>query len=217
MNVKEWFLEHKVYGLVAAFIALGCLYYFIIYQPEASTNQVISKIEKNDVPIEDDKSQNEDKQKQREKVEFIMVDLKGEIKNPGVYQSNQKERVIDVIERAGGLTDKADERQVNFAAHVQDEMVIYIPEKGAINNLPVETANPTASASDNGTSNGKININNADEIKLQNLPGIGPSKAAMIVEYRKENGPFKGVEDLKKISGIGDKTFEKLKDSITVQ
>jgi competence protein ComEA len=78
------------------------------------------------------------------------------------------------------------------------------------------TVNPSNTGGTSGNQ-AKINLNKADETQLQNLPGIGPSKAAAIIEYRETSGLFKNVEDLKEISGIGDKTFEKLKDLITVQ
>jgi competence protein ComEA len=198
------------------------VYYFYLYQPETTKEQGITGIEasspsmvQNETNL--DKSQNEPANQEKKDVDII-VDVKGAIKQPGVYHSNQNERVIDVIGRAGGLTDNADQTQVNFAAHVQDEMVIYIPAKGEVaagshgnSSVSIGTTNGA------GAQDGKININKADENELQNLPGIGPSKAASIIQYRQENGLFQNIEDLKKISGIGDKTFEKLKDSISVQ
>ncbi|PFO03837.1 competence protein ComEA [Bacillus sp. AFS076308] len=150
--------------------------------------------------------------------ENIMVDVKGQVNRPGVYQSNTGERVIDVIGRAGGLTEQADQTQVNFAEHVEDEMVIYIPGKGEEgSSLPSSIGTSGTVSSADGQKQGKININKADEQELQNLPGIGPAKAAAIIEFRNTSGPFKAIEDLKNISGIGDKTFEKLKDLIAVK
>jgi competence protein ComEA len=221
--VKAWITRYKFYLMACALIVLGIVYYFYIYQPETTKEQGITGIEESSPPMvqnksEQDKSQNDPANQEKKDVDVI-VDVKGAIKQPGVYHSNQNERVIDVIGRAGGLTDNADQTQVNFAAHVQDEMVIYIPAKGEV------SAGPPVNGSDSiGTTNGgagaqggKININKADENELQNLPGIGPSKAASIIQYRQENGLFQSIEDLKKISGIGDKTFEKLKDSISIQ
>jgi competence protein ComEA len=199
-------------------IVFGCAYYFFIYQPSPSTNQTISQLEKNTQLEVDEKIKTEPKEDLKPKVETIMIDVKGEIKKPGVYQSNQGERVIDVIKQAGGLTDKADESQINFAAHVQDEMVVYIPAKGEISaNLSPDLSSFPSTATSSSQETKKINLNKADETELQNLPGIGPSKAASIISYRSENGPFRSIDDLKKISGIGEKTFEKLKESIMVQ
>lgn len=204
-------------------MVFGGGYYFFIYQSTQSSEKALSKLEKNDQFEAEQKiktnSQPEPQPEPQPKiVETIMIDIKGEIKKPGVYQSNKEERVMDVINRAGGLTEKADESQVNFAAHVQDEMIIFIPAKGQVS--PIPSQNPSGgitSANGAGPKSNKINLNTADENELQNLPGIGPSKATAIVAFRNENGPFQSIEDLKKISGIGDKTFEKLKDSIMVQ
>ena len=93
-------------------------------------------------------------------------------------------------------------------------MVIYIPEIGAD---PVELSQFSPSGQNQSQGDGKVNINKADANALQTLPGIGPSKADAIIEYRETNGSFQTVEDLLNISGIGEKTFEKLKDLITVQ
>lgn len=216
--MKAFLVKYKFYLLIAVFISLGGFYYFFIYQGSPVSNQLMDESGKNPAYKKDDTDQKE-QQPKPEKAETVMVDVKGEIKQPGVYTSNSMERVIDVIQRAGGLTDKADESQVNFAAHVQDEMVIFIPAKGAQNpNSVISNTSQADSSGNNGTNqSGKININKADANELQNLPGIGPAKAAAIIQYREENGPFKTMEDLKNISGIGDKTFEKLKEAIAVQ
>jgi competence protein ComEA len=216
--LKDLLIQYKFYVLLLLLLVFGCAYYFFIYQPNPSSKQTISQLEKNTQPDMEEKIKIEPKEELKQKVETIMIDVKGEIKNPGVYQSNQGKRVIDVINQAGGLTDKADESQINFAAHVQDEMVIYIPAKGEINaNLSPELSSIPSTATGSSKETNKININKADETELQNLPGIGPSKAASIISYRNENGPFQTIDDLKNISGIGDKTFEKLKESIMVQ
>lgn len=119
------------------------------------------------------------------------------------------ERVIDVIERAGGFRENADSLQVNLSQRVHDEMVIYVPVQGE--NIPVSTLLPAPAGTSN---NGKININTASATELETLPGIGPQKAEAIIQYREENGPFQKAEDLMKVSGIGEKTFEKLKEHI---
>jgi competence protein ComEA len=212
--VKDWLVEHKITVLVVVIIALGGFYYFYVNDtPEtAPTNSLSIEEKPQGEEKEIDKTQ---PAKQQELPEKIMVDVKGQIKLPGVYQANADERVIDVISRAGGLTDKADQTQVNFAEHVQDEMIIYIPSKGE-DGIPSPSSGTNPMASSGNQKESKININKADETELQNLPGIGPAKAAAIIEYRNTNGPFKAIEDLKNISGIGDKTFDKLKDLLAI-
>jgi competence protein ComEA len=213
--MKDWLLEHKFYVVIAFVIGLSSIYYFYNTQDVPVASESLS-IEKKLGEEREEKTNNSQKESQ-EKTEQIMVDVKGQIKQPGVYQANTGERVIDVISRAGGLTDQADQTQINFAEHVADEMVVYVPAKGEAAGAiagAIDKQNTTGSQSQEP---GKININKADSTELQNLPGIGPSKAAAILEYRNTNGPFKTVEDLKNISGIGDKTFEKLKDLIVVR
>ena len=209
--MKDWLIEHKISVVIGIFIAIGFYYFYVSDYGKPSPVNTLSLEEK--IQTDENGIENTQPDKQPELPAKIMVDLKGQIKQPGVYQANTDERVIDVISRAGGLTDKADQGQVNFAEHVKDEMIIYIPAKGET--APISSGSTTSlSVGDQKTA--KININKADETELQNLPGIGPAKAAAIVEYRNTSGPFKVVEDLKNISGIGDKTFEKLKDLISI-
>jgi competence protein ComEA len=210
--MKDWMNEHKIYLIIAVIIAFAALYYFL---EERKSSSEINVEEIVPTAIIEEEEVIQPTQNQTKVAESFIVDVKGQVKMPGVYSSSPEERVIDVVQRAGGLTENADESKVNFAEHVQDAMVIYIPAKGEEGNIPQElTSNPSDTG---GTKQGKINLNKADENELQNLPGIGPSKAAAIMEYRETNGPFKSVEDLKNISGIGDKTFDKLKDLISVQ
>jgi competence protein ComEA len=211
--LKDWVYEHKLYVIITAIIALAAIFYFFEEGKSSDTN--IENIVPQEIQEEKDAPQ---PQKQIQETISIMVDVKGQVKLPGVYSSSQGERVIDVINRAGGLTENADESQVNFAQHVQDAMVIYIPAKGEEGiALPPGSTGNTSETTGGSSNQAKINLNKADENELQNLPGIGPSKAAAILEYRETNGQFKNVEDLKNISGIGEKTFDKLKDLITVQ
>jgi competence protein ComEA len=210
--MKDWMYEHKIYLIIAVIIAFVTGYYFL---EERKSSSEINVEEIVPTEINEEEEAAKPLENQIQETESLIVDVKGQVKMPGVYSSSQEERVIDVVQRAGGLTENADESKVNFAEHVQDAMVIYIPAKGEEGSVPQGlTSNPTDTG---GTKQGKINLNKADENELQNLPGIGPSKAAAIMEYRVTNGPFKSVEDLKNISGIGDKTFDKLKDLITVQ
>ena len=151
----------------------------------------------------------------------VLVDVKGAVMHPGVYSLNEEQRIIDAVQLAGGYSTEADTQLINHAQKVQDEMVIYIPMKGE--KLDEVTSGfvsmPIAGSSAEGESakEGKVNLNIADEAALTTLSGIGPSKAQSIISYREENGGFQTIEDLKKVTGIGDKTYEKLKDLITVK
>ncbi|WP_342541146.1 helix-hairpin-helix domain-containing protein [Heyndrickxia sp. FSL K6-6286] len=142
----------------------------------------------------------------------IIVDLKGEIVNPGIYEANDGERVQDLITKAGGFSKNADKLKVNLAQKVKDEMVIYVPKIGE--EINVSLFDEAESTTNN--SEGKVNINSANKDQLQTIPGIGPSKADAIIEYREQKGEFKKIEEIKNVTGIGEKTYEKLKDSISI-
>lgn len=150
---------------------------------------------------------------------IIKVDVKGAVKSPGIFTAQAGDRVIDLISAAGSFTDKADKDKVNFAQIVEDQMVIYVPEigeedKGYLENMQVGSSGDAVSG---GTSGGLVNLNTATQEDLETLTGIGPSKANAILEYRETVGKFKEVDELKKVTGIGDKTFERLRDSISVK
>lgn len=139
---------------------------------------------------------------------YTIVDVKGEVKNPGVYDVSPDSRIDDVILLAGGFTEKADELQVNKAQKVHDEMMIYVPEIGELNTVPDQVS---ASADSK-----KIQLNVATKDEIVELPGIGPSKADAIIQYREENGLFTSVEDLLEVNGIGEKTLENLLEYVQI-
>ncbi|CAM2825739.1 helix-hairpin-helix domain-containing protein [Dolosigranulum pigrum] len=145
--------------------------------------------------------------------ELFMVDVKGEVHAPGVYELPTDGRVKDAIAMAEGLTDEANELAINFAQKVEDQMVIYVPHEDDDSGLPENTTTGAGEASGATV----ININTASEQELMTLSGIGQAKAQQIIQYREENGLFDTSEDLMNVSGIGEKSFETLKDSIKVK
>ncbi|MGG4491786.1 helix-hairpin-helix domain-containing protein [Metabacillus idriensis] len=142
----------------------------------------------------------------------VIVDVKGEVQKPGVYEMQSGERFHHVIEKAGGLTNAADAVQINLAALLEDGMVVYIPKQGETAEDLVQQPKAAADAGEQ-----KVNLNKATAEDLQTLTGIGPAKAEAILSYREEAGGFKTIEDLMNVSGIGEKSFEKLKDNISVK
>ena len=144
--------------------------------------------------------------------EQLLVDIKGQVANPGVYELMAGARMKDAIDAAGGFLATADSRAINLAMKVEDEMVIYVPEVGEEIELPVIQASAGGSSGES-----LIDLNKATETELMTLTGIGPSKAAAIITYRTETGNFQKIEDLMNVTGIGEKTFEQLKDSITAK
>lgn len=146
----------------------------------------------------------------------LMVDVDGAVKQPGVVSLKEGDRVFQALDLAGGMKDDADTSSVNLARLVEDGEKIYVPKKSESYEPSAANANSTVKQNESAASSGKININKASTAELQQLPGIGPSTAEKIMEYRRQNGIFHKVEDLKNISGIGEKTFARLREKISV-
>ena len=151
--------------------------------------------------------------------EELYVYVCGEVANPGVYRLSGGARVYEALQMAGGLTDIADDTTLNQARLLEDGEKIRVPAQG-------EAEMPGHSQTDQGVAetapreqegSGRVNINTADAVQLATLTGIGPSRAEAIIAWREANGGFTEPEDLKKVDGIADKTFDKLKDEITVR
>ncbi len=138
----------------------------------------------------------------------IYVHILGQVNDPGLYALRDGDRAVDVVARAGGLTPSADPAALNLARFVSDGEQIIVPAVGE--------ATVSGAATGGGTAiPGKVNINTADEPTLETLPRVGPAMAARILAWRTANGRFTAVEDLMSVSGIGEKTFDGLKDLVT--
>lgn len=164
----------------------------------------------------------------------LYFDIKGSVKKPGVYEFTQGDKIIDAINKAGGLTKNATTNNLNLSKKLTNEMVIYVFSKNEltttkafeqVNNVAeckCETIevnncidkNTTNESTNNETT--KININTDNKEKLMTLSGIGSSKADAIIEYRTKNGNFKTTEDIMNVSGISKTIYDKIKDTITV-
>lgn len=138
---------------------------------------------------------------------YIYIDLKGAVQNPGVYKLEKNSRLFQVIQLAGGLTVDADDNAINMSIILADQDVVYIPTIGE--------EFPNITIVDDSDIGGIININTATFESLQTLPGIGPSTAQKIIDYRTEYGLFNTIEDIQNVSGIGESTYNEIKDFIT--
>jgi competence protein ComEA len=147
---------------------------------------------------------------------LIRVYITGAVIYPDVYRLAPGSIVKDAIEAAGGITDDADLVRINLAQELQDQQQIYVPHKDEVNAPPPVVDGQSRSSSGSVESSGQININTATIEELDTLPGIGPGYAQRIIEYREQNGPFGAIEEITLVSGIGDATFEKIRDRITV-
>ena len=149
------------------------------------------------------------------------VDIKGEVLRPGVYEFSCESRMQEVIKKAGGFTEEADETKINLAQKISDQMQIIVPnlhskQEGGVtegNSEKGNTSNTTPSNSKQGT----VNINTATLEELQTIKGIGKKKAEAILQYRKEHGAFRTKEDLLQVKGIGKKALEAIESQVTFQ
>lgn len=224
MTFKYRYRKQIIIGVII-FIIIGSITTFTILKlkdkPSKDNELIVVKKKK------------EKKEIKKEISEEYQVDIKGEIASPGIYKVNSNLRVMDVIMKAGGLTENADTSVINLSKKVQDEMVIIIysrdevsrfrevkelekqindkcnqkDDDSLVNDACIETSTNTSS---------KVSINNASQEELMTLPGIGESKAKDIIDYRNTNGPFNTIEDLLKVKGIGESILAKIKENITL-
>ena len=149
--------------------------------------------------------------------EPIQVHIAGAVVRPGLYDLPEDSRVMDAVEAAGGFVAEADKNSINLAARLEDAQRLDIPyvagyipdvEQGFV---VISEGTPSPLAGEE-----LVNINTASLEELDTLPGIGPTTAQKIIDYREENGPFATIEDIVNVSGIGAATYEDIKDLITV-
>lgn len=149
-------------------------------------------------------SESEEKNKE---TETIKIHICGEVNYNGILELEIGSRISDAIEDAGGVTENADLSKINLAYILEDGEKIYIPN--------INDENIDFLISENSSK--KININTADEEELENIPGVGPSLAKSIVNYRKENGKFTSIEDIKNVSGVGESKYKKMEEYIKIK
>lgn len=216
--VKKYY--RKIIIILIPFLVL----FIFIQLYKNKTENVINSdlIEKNDEKLIDENI-NYDKK----------INIKGAVVNPGVYNFIEGERVIDAINKSGGLLENADTSVINLSKNLFDEMVIVIYTVDEVNemrgnNILIQyvekdcncpsLSNDACLSNDSVKESGsfKISINNASIEELTSLSGIGESKARAIIEYRSEHGLFSNIEEILNVSGIGEALFEKIKDNITI-
>lgn len=221
-NVKTiYYVNSEVIKLKKTIVFIGILILgisFILFKPKeeiiVEANEEIKKLPIAEVKVSE------------------KVEIKGMIKNPGVYEINENDRVIDLIEKAGGLLEDSNTSILNLSKKLKDEMVVIIYSNKEIEELkqdkivikyeevlvPCEcpdSINDACIEKENTDNKKIININTATKEELMTLPSIGESKAENIINYR-ENFKFETIEQIKEVSGIGESLFEKIKDYITI-
>jgi competence protein ComEA len=193
--------EYKIQIMSIVIITLASFGYIIMDQGKEDEKIFVKEANM----VKPETSQKSDTQKNSD----VYIDIKGQVAKPGVYILKSDNRIQDVINLAGGFLSDAETKSVNLAQKLTDEMVIYVPKKGEIESNVVPTSQQGSVE--------KLNINSADVADFDSLPGIGPSKAKNIIEFRDSQGGFKSIEELKEVNGIGESTFEKLKDLIDIK
>ena len=166
-----------------------------------------SYLEKSNARGELESVSSSDKESVKATEDRIFVQIEGAVKSPGVYQMEQGDRVFALIEKAGGFRKDAYTVDINQAEPLSDGMKLIVSTKDERKQQASGTASSEGS---------QIDINTADSAELMTISGIGPGKAAAIIEYREQNGRFSSTEDITKVSGIGESTYKRIKDRIRV-
>lgn len=201
----EWWEKHGRFGLIGmglGLILLGGIW--MIYKPMDKGSDIqFYSVQEEEVPEE------------------LFVDISGGINKPGVYELAPESRLKDLVLAAGDFSDDADEdwisRNLNLARRLNDGEKIYIPRENEISNVQNSNVeNDQVEQVENVKSSAFVNINTATLGELETLPGIGPAFGERIIDYRNANGGFKSIEEIQAVSGIGEKTFEKIKGQISI-
>ena len=206
---KQKIIKIAIAGIV---VVLAIVYYFSTKE-ENTYDDILAS----DVVVEN--KVEDAKQEPEKESSFIKVYVAGEVNNPGVIELEEGSRIEDAIEGAGGVKAEANLKNINLAYAISDGEKIYIPNIAEAGQETEESFLLESPSNGNieKSSKGKININKATATELTSVPGIGQSTAQKIIAYREENGKFQAIEDVKKVSGIGDSKFESMKDYLSVK
>ena len=215
----DFFMKWKFYILIILIMLITFfLYLFNDNNSDLKQNSQEGQSKLSDQQITNNKKLNKKEvsiQKDNTKETKIFIDIKGAVKHPNVYEMASSNRVIDALNKAEVLKD-ADLSQLNLSEKLVDQKLIYVPKKGE-NSMKINSQQSTLNSSDvKINTNQPLNLNSATEEQLKNIPGIGPSKAKEILNYREQNHGFNSIDDLMKIKGFGKKTFEKMKEHFTI-
>ncbi|MCR1900971.1 helix-hairpin-helix domain-containing protein [Ligilactobacillus apodemi] len=210
-KLVELFEKYKMWLILLGVSVFGVVSVFYLMFSPSAKEESFKQISSNKVA----RVVNSNVANSSSKTHDIYVDIKGAVKQPGLYRISASKRVGDAIALAGGVTEQADISQVNYAKKLTDQMLIYVIKKGE-SNPNSSTVSNAALATADSTSTDKIDLNIATKEQLMQVDGIGEKKADKIIEYREQHGGFKQLSDLKNISGIGEKTYQKLVDHLKI-
>ena len=214
MQVKRWLMEYKkilsIIGGVLAVIVIILVGRGMMASPTKEKVMVTNAV--NTTRVEEATTM---------MPQNCYVDIKGEVLRPGVYEFSCESRIQEVIKKAGGFTEDADETKINLAQKISDQMQMIVPNLHSKQEGGVTEGNSEKGNSSNTTlsnlKQGTVNINTATLEELQTIKGIGKKKAEAILQYRKEHGAFRTKEDLLQVKGIGKKALEAIESQVTFQ
>lgn len=234
-DLLAWLMDKKMY-IVIVLLALGG-FYFVNRQPAADNSALLSSSQSMEASSQSLQSSSvssvaaSSSSATSAASAEVVCDISGAVKHQGVYRLKNGARLENLIEKAGGLTKDAQLKAINRSQLLKDQDKIYIPGKGdkveaaqtansAAASAPAASTSASSSSVSSSTSGAAsgdlINLNTATAADLQKLNGIGEKKAEQIIAYRQEKGSFKSIDELKEVSGIGDKTFAAIKDQLTI-
>lgn len=223
IRINDFNKKNKILLIVIVAIVAIISYYFIFDRKEEWLNNQEQNLEIKEEIKTNDQIENNSNEQQLEKNENTIVHVSGAVNKEGTVELKNNSRIIDAIDKAGGLKDEADITNINLAYIIEDGMKIHIPSKEekestiiVESNIDSGTVEQSNEIKSNNNKKLKININTATKTDLETLPGIGESTALKIIEYRKKKGKFKLIEDIKQVNGIGENKFNKIKELITV-
>ena len=212
IQMKRWMMEQKrLLSIIAGVVAILMIIFVgrgVMNSPKKENVMVTNAVHTTRVEVESTTTMPQN----------CYVDIKGEVLRPGVYEFSCESRIQEVIKKAGGFTEEADETKINLAQKITDQMQIIVPKLNASQDGGViGEDSKTNQKSPSSSKQGIVNINTATLEELQTLKGIGKKKAEAILQYRKEHGAFHSKEDLLQVKGIGKKALEAIESQVSVQ
>nr|WP_263313122.1 helix-hairpin-helix domain-containing protein [Mammaliicoccus sp. Marseille-Q6498] len=211
-KIKNWCTQNYQYvliGIIALFVVFKL---FFGSETEQDNKEIIAKDETKSEQIQNSDVQEPTTKQNKSEIEVkdVIVDIKGAVQFPKTYEMKSTDRINDVLKKAQ-IKDNADLSKLNLSEKLKDQMYIYVPVQGE------HTTNHIGNQDLNNNNNKvEVDINSATKEQIQKIPGIGPSKADAIIQYRESKGEFKSIDDLKKVKGFGEKTVDALKEYIVV-
>lgn len=211
-DIFERIMEYKQKLLIGIPLVLLLIGMVVFFQRSSSQNQEQLLMENAVGQVSEEATSTFQEATSEEMESELVVDVKGAVRQPGIYTLESGSRVNDAIQAAGGFSEQADPTSINLAKKVTDEHVIYVASKEENRSI---VSNVAATEEQTGHAE-KVNLNTATESELRTISGVGAKRAADIIAYREANGKFKSVDDLHHVSGIGDKMMESMRPYVTV-